>query len=113
MQDFSIYLPGIIMAYTAFLLAIASPGPNILAVIGTSMSVGRGSGIALALGVAFGSFTWGVLTIVGLSALLSTYANALLTIKIFGGLYFSNRPRFVANPPTSSNQQLAQARCRY
>ncbi len=87
MQDFSIYLPGIIMAYTAFLLAIASPGPNILAVIGTSMSVGRKSGIALAFGVAFGSFTWAILTVIGLSALLSTYANALLIIKIFGGLY--------------------------
>ena len=41
MQDITIYLPGILLAYSAFLLAIASPGPNVLAVIGTSMSVGR------------------------------------------------------------------------
>ena len=32
-------------------LAIASPGPNVLTIIGTSMSVGRKSGITLALGV--------------------------------------------------------------
>ena len=87
MQDFTLYLPGILLAYTAFLLAIASPGPNILAVIGTSMGVGRGSGIALALGVASGSFTWALLTVFGLSALLATYASALLAIKIFGGAY--------------------------
>lgn len=87
MQEISIYLPGIFLAYAAFLLAIASPGPNILAVIGTSMSVGRQSGIALALGVATGSFAWAMLTVVGLSALLSTYAYALYAIKIFGGLY--------------------------
>jgi len=87
MQDIYIYLPGILLAYSAFLLAIASPGPNILAVIGTSMSVGRASGIALALGVAAGSFTWAVLTVIGLSALLATYATALIVIKIFGGLY--------------------------
>lgn len=87
MHDISTYLPGIIMAYAAFLLAIASPGPNILAVIGTSMSVGRASGIALAMGVATGSFTWAVLTVIGLSALLSTYAYALTAIKIFGGTY--------------------------
>ena len=87
MSDLSIYLPGILLAYAAFLLAIASPGPNILAVIGTSMSVGRKSGIALALGVAGGSFTWAVLTVAGLSALLSAYASALLFIKIAGGLY--------------------------
>lgn len=87
MQDISTYLPGIMLAYSAFLLGIASPGPNILAVMGTSMSVGRGSGVALALGVASGSFTWAVLTVVGLSALLSTYATALVAIKVFGGLY--------------------------
>ncbi|WP_411891800.1 LysE family translocator [Yoonia sp. SDW83-1] len=87
MQDVSLYLPGILLAYSAFLLAIASPGPNILAVIGTSMSVNRASGMALALGVATGSFTWALLTVFGLSAILATYASALLLIKIFGGLY--------------------------
>ncbi|MGB3556892.1 MAG: LysE family transporter [Jannaschia sp.] len=87
MTEFSTFLPGILLAYSAFLLAIASPGPNILAVMGTSMSVGRASGIALALGVATGSFTWAVLTVAGLSALLSAYAGALFVIKIFGGMY--------------------------
>ncbi len=87
MENLTIYLPGILLAYSAFLLAIASPGPNILAVIGTSMSVGRSSGMALALGVATGSFTWALLTVFGLSAILATYASALLAIKIFGGLY--------------------------
>ncbi len=87
MHDISLYLPGILLVYTAFLLAIASPGPNILAVIGTSMGVGRSSGMALAVGVASGSFTWAVLTVFGLSAILATYASALLVIKIFGGIY--------------------------
>ena len=87
MNDLSLYLPGIFMAYAAFLLAIASPGPNILAVIGTSMSVNRKSGIALALGVATVSFAWAVLTVIGLSAILTQYAVALTAIKIFGGLY--------------------------
>jgi len=87
MENVSIYLPGVILAYTAFLLAIASPGPNILAVIGTSMSVGRSAGLALALGVASGSFTWAMLTVIGLSALLAAYSSALFFIKIFGGFY--------------------------
>ena len=87
MADLSIYLPGILTAYVAFLLGIASPGPNILAVIGTSMAVNRRSGVALAVGVATGSFTWAMLTVIGLSAILSTYATALIVIKVFGGLY--------------------------
>lgn len=87
MSEISIYLPGILLAYSAFLLAIASPGPNVLAIIGTSMAVGRGSGIALALGVAAGSFVWAMLTAGGLSALLASYASALTVVKIAGGLY--------------------------
>ncbi len=87
MTEFYTYLPGIILSYTVFLLAMASPGPNILAVIGTSMSVGRSSGIALACGVASGSFTWAVLTVIGLAALLTTFAAALTVIKICGGAY--------------------------
>jgi amino acid exporter len=87
MEQISEYLPGILLAYSAFLLGIASPGPNILAVIGTSMSVGRSSGVALALGVATGSLTWALLTVLGLSALLAAYSSALIVIKIAGGLY--------------------------
>ena len=43
MDQLTTYLPGILLAYSAFLLGIASPGPNILAILGTSMSAGRGS----------------------------------------------------------------------
>ena len=81
------YLPGIGLSYAAFLIAIASPGPNVLALISTSMSVGSKAGMALALGISFGSLTWALLTAFGLSALLMTYAHALTTIKIIGGIY--------------------------
>ena len=87
MENFAPYFPGIFLSYAAFLLAIASPGPNILAIMGTSMSVSKNAGVALAMGVAIGSFTWGMLTILGLSALLASYAYALTAIKIFGGVY--------------------------
>src|SRR3989442_4127871 len=52
MDEISMYLPGIALAHSAFLLAIPSPDPNVLAVIGTSMTVGSRSGTALALAVA-------------------------------------------------------------
>jgi amino acid exporter len=87
MDQVSTYLPGILLAYATFFFAIASPGPNVLAIIATSMSVGRRSGIALALGVAAGSFGWAMLAAVGLTALLASYAAALTAIKIAGGLY--------------------------
>lgn len=87
MENTSPYLAGILLSYGAFLMAIASPGPNVLAVIGTSMAVSRRSGMALAMGVATGTLTWAMLTAIGLSALLATYASAIFIIKVFGGLY--------------------------
>jgi hypothetical protein len=61
MDEISPYLPGIGLAYSAFLLSIMSPGPKVLAIMGTSMSVGRPQGVALGLGVAAGSFCWAML----------------------------------------------------
>jgi amino acid exporter len=87
MDEISPYLPGIGLAYSAFLLSIMSPGPNVLAIMGTSMSVGRPQGVALGLGVAAGSFCWAMLTATGLSAILARFAVALTAIKIVGGLY--------------------------
>jgi threonine/homoserine/homoserine lactone efflux protein len=86
-DQIQIYLPGILLAYSIFLVGVSSPGPNVLAIIGTSMNDGRRFGVSLALGVAAGSLTWGVLTALGLSALLSAYAPALMFIKITGGIY--------------------------
>lgn len=87
MDQLHMYLPGMLLAYSAFLLATLSPGPALLATIATSMSAGRSPAIMLALGVAAGSFCWAVMTAVGLSALLAAYAGALIAIKIFGGGY--------------------------
>ncbi|MGL1922669.1 MAG: LysE family translocator [Hyphomicrobiales bacterium] len=87
MEQVWVYLPSIMLAYAAFLLGAMSPGPNILAVIGTSMAEGRKSGTALAMGIAMGSFSWGLLSAIGLTALLATYASALFVIKIIGGCY--------------------------
>ena len=81
------FLPGIGLALAAFLLSIMSPGPNILAILGTSMSVGRKPGVAVALGVATGSFCWAAVTAAGLSVLLAAYAVAITAIKIAGGAY--------------------------
>lgn len=87
MDQIQTYLPGILLAYSIFLVGVSSPGPNVLAIIGTSMNDGRRFGVSLALGVAAGSLSWGILTALGLSALLSAYAPALMFIKIAGGIY--------------------------
>ncbi len=81
------YLPQLMVAWGAYIIATASPGPAIVSIIGTSISHGRNAGLALAFGVLTGSYTWAMLAAAGLSALIRTYGNALFVLKIAGGLY--------------------------
>lgn len=87
MTEINQFLPGVLLSLSAVMLALMSPGPNILAVIGTSMSVGRKQGISLALGVGFGTFLWVTLAVFGFTALISKYAVIMFTLKILGGAY--------------------------
>lgn len=81
------HLPGLLLVYSAFLLAVLSPGPSVLAIMGTAMHSGRKAGVSFAVGVVLGSITWGTLTVVGLSAVLASFGFLLVAIKIFGGCY--------------------------
>ena len=81
------YLPQLMVAWGAYIIATASPGPAVVAIISTAISHGRNAGLALAFGVLTGSYTWAMLAAAGLSALIRTYGNALFVLKIAGGLY--------------------------
>jgi threonine/homoserine/homoserine lactone efflux protein len=81
------YLPGILLSYAALLVGLISPGPALLGLMGVSLDRGRHAGQRFALGIGTGSFSIGLLTLTGLSALLATYADAMTAIRIFGGLY--------------------------
>jgi threonine efflux protein len=86
-DDLIRHLPDLALVYSAFFLAVASPGPSNLAVMATSMERGRRAGLTLALGVTTGSLTWGILAAIGVSALVVAHPGALYAIKIIGGLY--------------------------
>jgi len=86
-DDLIRHLPDLALVYSAFFLAVASPGPSNLAVMATSMERGRRAGLTLALGVTTGSLTWGILAAIGVSTLVVAHPGALYAIKIVGGLY--------------------------
>jgi threonine/homoserine/homoserine lactone efflux protein len=101
----------ILLVFAAYVVVIASPGPSTMAIMGTAMAQGRRSAVALALGVVTGSMIWALLAATGISTLLAAYAEALVAIKIAGGLYLlylswksaraalSVRPRRAATAP--------------
>jgi threonine/homoserine/homoserine lactone efflux protein len=51
------------------------------------MERGRRQGVALALGVGSGSGIWATLTVTGLTALVTAYAETVTLLKIFGAIY--------------------------
>ncbi|MGO4570019.1 LysE family translocator [Rhizobium sp. 2YAF20] len=77
----------LLLLYAAYLIAVASPGPSTMAIMGVAMNQGRASAVALALGLMTGSTFWAVLAATGISTILTAYAEALFAIKIAGGLY--------------------------
>lgn len=86
-DDLIRHLPALALVYSAFFIAIASPGPSNMAVMATAMEHGRRAGMTLALGVTTGSLTWGILAALGVSALIVAHPGALYGVKIAGGLY--------------------------
>ncbi|WP_094782006.1 LysE family translocator [Paraburkholderia ribeironis] len=77
----------VLIAYSAYFVGTASPGPSNLAIMSLAMSAGRRSARAFALGVMSGSFSWALLASLGLSAVLASYSECLVAIRIAGGLY--------------------------
>lgn len=75
------------LAWSAYLLMTASPGPSNMAIMGIAMSTGRRDALVFASGVICGSFFWGLTAALGLSAVLLRYAQAMDTLKFLGGLY--------------------------
>lgn len=83
----SILSANVALAYSAYAIGVASPGPSNLAVMATAMRSGRRSAIVFALGVVSGSAFWGLLASFGLSAVIAEYSGALLLMKFAGGAY--------------------------
>lgn len=81
------HLSGIFLAFSILAVGALSPGPAVLAIIGTSMEKGRQAGLWITLGVICGSAVWGVAAALGISAVLIAYSNVLIAIKIAGGAY--------------------------
>jgi threonine/homoserine/homoserine lactone efflux protein len=87
MSSFPLFSANVAIAYTAYSIGAASPGPSNLAIMATAMVRGRAQAIALAAGVISGSLLWGVLAAFGLASLMRSYSTALVVMKIVGGVY--------------------------
>ncbi|MFN3834009.1 MAG: LysE family translocator, partial [Allorhizobium sp.] len=79
--------PQVVAAYLVYLVAVLSPGPATMAIASASLGQGRRHGLTIAAGIFCGSMTWAIAASLGLAAILSQYAQALILMRILGGLY--------------------------
>ncbi len=77
----------LLLVYAAHLVAVASPGPSTMAIMGVAMKQGRAAALTLVLGIMTGSLFWAMLAAAGISTLLAQYEGALTALRIGGGLY--------------------------
>jgi threonine efflux protein len=71
----------------AAFIAVASPGPAVLAIAGTSIRAGRRTGLVFAAGVVTGSLTWSIGAAAGLSAVMLANAWLIEIVRYCGAAY--------------------------
>ncbi|MEQ8292415.1 MAG: LysE family translocator [Roseovarius sp.] len=87
MIDLAPYLPGFIAAYAILLVGAASPGPAVAMLLGISTVQGRGPALITCAGIATGSMTINLLTMIGIGLLLSQAAWAMNLLRLVGAAY--------------------------
>ncbi len=80
----TIAIPALLLGWA---LAGASPGPATLAISGTAMNQGRTAGLLLALGIVFGSASWGIAAGLGMSAVMMANPWVFELIRYAGAAY--------------------------
>lgn len=71
----------------ALAIAVAIPGPGIMALLGTALGRGFKPAFAMLLGITLGDLTWLTLAILGLAAVSELYADIFLVAKLIGAAY--------------------------
>ncbi|MEM9239609.1 MAG: LysE family transporter, partial [Pseudomonadota bacterium] len=87
MSDLAHHLPGILAAYSILLVGASSPGPAVAMLLGIATTQGRAQSLIASFGIATGSMTINVLTMLGIGLLLSEAAWAMATLRIIGSAY--------------------------
>jgi threonine efflux protein len=81
------YLPVLLGVFTAHVLLMVAPGPNMLTVSSISINQGRYFGFFASLGVACTAAIWASAALLGLSVLMRELGWFYTTLKWVGGSY--------------------------
>jgi threonine/homoserine/homoserine lactone efflux protein len=80
-------LAGLLVFSLSYVLAVASPGPGIAALVGQVLGRGLRAAPAYVLGMLAGDFVWFTTAALGLAALAHTFAGLFALVKWAGVVY--------------------------
>ncbi|MFX0547517.1 LysE family translocator [Roseovarius sp. S1116L3] len=87
MSELGPYLPGFIAAYSILIFAAASPGPAVAMLLGVAQTEGRRDALIAATGIAAGSATINIATLLGVGLILREAAWAMGILRLIGAGY--------------------------
>lgn len=64
-----------------------TPGPNMLAVMSASLTLGRKHGVVTGIGLAFGALIWSICAVVGVALLFEMFPRTVVALKLIGAGY--------------------------
>jgi threonine/homoserine/homoserine lactone efflux protein len=79
--------PGLMLFTTALLIAAASPGPGIAAIVARVLGRGMRGAAAFTAGLAIGDVVWLTFAVVGLAALAQAFHGIFVAVKYAGAAY--------------------------
>jgi threonine/homoserine/homoserine lactone efflux protein len=85
-MNVSEYMPDLLMAFGACLIAFLSPGPNFVGIVSSAVNR-RISGVFAAIGVSLGTTVWAIMAVTGATALLTSFPNAAVIMQLLAGCY--------------------------
>lgn len=77
----------LLTAWLMLVVAIAAPGPNLVAAASTALGHGRRPGLMVVAGIATGTLVWSLASAFGVAAIFTVFPPAFLALKLFGGAY--------------------------
>jgi len=83
-MDLLIALGTIVLVNVA---AWITPGPNMLAVVSASLTLGRRHGVATGIGLALGALIWSICAVLGVAVLFDMFPRAVFALKLIGAGY--------------------------
>ncbi len=119
MTGHALFSANLLLAYMAYFIGTASPGPSNLAIMSIAANHGRKPALAFAAGVISGSMFWATVATLGVSAALLAWSQFIVAIRIAGGLYLlwlafrSARAAIAANAVSAVHAPPARTPARF